>query len=324
MKVMTQHRCRSLLALATVALCSACVTDDPASLTKTNMTLQFSTRTETDAYAVEGEAMKSLEVYVVNQASREIVRQWKGNFSETETKTVTFADLTGGQSGKSTTYVVYAIANPPAGYDFESDFNKGVSPSLKAVRTTTTPTVAVDAERGIPMTASKDVTLEDKDVALKLHVVRAVAKAQLTLTNHYGADVTLSSISFGRFFPTKTYLWGDGQTVVMPTTQDWTLQSYTENLQALVLKKDETNKVVPLGYFFESTGLGDAYTFTLNSPTMAEQTFTWNMNQKNGLMQVKRNQLLNVSVEILKPAEVKISYEVTDWDERTVDVPPFQ
>lgn len=312
------------MALACLAFCTAaCVNDDPASLPKTNMTLQFTTRTASDPNAVEGEGMQRLEVYVVNKASREIIRQWKGSFPETETKTITFADLTGGKAGAGTEYEVYAVANAPSGYDFRKDYNQGVSPSL--TYTLSTSKAMVDfGTQGIPMTAVKSVVLQDQDVALHLKVVRAVAKAQLKLTNHYGADVTLSDVSFGRFFPTKTNLWGDGETVVMPTSGDWVYNNYEEPLQSLVLKKDESNRVVPLGYFFESTGLTDAYTFTLRSTTMQEHTFTWNMYAKSGMNAVKRNQFLNINVTILKPSEVVISYEVTDWDERTVDVPPFQ
>lgn len=321
---MNIHSCKNWMALACLAFCTAaCVNDDPASLPKTNMTLQFTTRTASDPNAVEGEGMQRLEVYVVNKASHEIIRQWSGSFDETETKTITFADLTGGKAGAGTEYEVYAVANAPSGYDFRTDFNGGAAPSLQ--RTLSTSTALVDfGTEGIPMTAKQDVVLQDKDVALTLKVVRAVAKAQLRLTNHYGSDVTLTNLSFGRFFPTRTYLWGDGETVVMPTATDWTYNAYSKNLNNLVLKTNESNLVVPLGYFFESTGLTDVYTFTLNSTTMQEHTFTWNMYEQSGLNAVKRNQFLNINVTILKPSEVQISYEVTDWDERTVDVPAFQ
>lgn len=321
---MNIHSCKNWMALACLAFCAAaCVNDDLTSLPKTNMTLQFTTRTASDPNAVEGEGMQRLEVYVVNKASHEIIRQWSGTFAETESKTVTFADLTGGKAGAGTEYEVYAVANAPEGYDFRTDFNLGTDPSLS--RTLSTSTAMVDfGTRGIPMTAVKSVVLQDKDVALTLKVVRAVAKARLNLTNHYGSDVTLSKLEFGRFFPSKTNLWGDGETVVTPASADWTYNTYSKDLKNLVLKTNESNLEVPLGYFFESTGLTDAYTFTLTSTTMQEKTFTWNMYAKSGLNAVKRNQLLNINVTILKPSEVKISYEVTDWDERTVDVPEFQ
>lgn len=321
---MNIHSCKNWMALACLAFCAAaCVNDDTASLPKTNMTLKFTTRTASDPNAVEGEGMKRLEVYVVNKASHEIIRQWRGSFDETETKTITFADLTGGKAGAGTEYEVYAVANAPSAYDFRTDFNLGAAPSLQ--RTLTTATALVDfGTEGIPMTAKQDVVLQDRDVALTLKVVRAVAKAQLRLTNHYGSDVTLTNLSFGPFFPTRTHLWGDGETVVMPAATDWTYNTYYKSLESMVLKANESNRVVPIGYFFESTGLTTAYTFTLNSTTMQEKTFTWNMYEKSGLNAVKRNQLLNINVTILKPSEVRISYEVTDWDERTVDVPAFQ
>lgn len=183
--------------------------------------------------------------------------------------------------------------------------------------------------RGLPMEwMNKNLTIEpptDTPQTIEVQLVRAVAKLNIMMNNALSEPITITGMSFGKFFGNSLYLFHESNLDV-PEDQDGTmyaLKAYSD--LDITIQGNQSEQLVLYIYpsFAWKSGTLSPYTIgfsTAAGKTYPEQTF---VNDYGALNSIARNTQVNISATLRTDAHIQINYKVVPWENNTVDVPSF-
>lgn len=279
MKALSRHYIMAgLVTLAYMA--GSCSNEDEASGGKTPVTLTFATRSATGAENAEiltGEGMKHLRVIVADSKNR-ICYNYTHTFdNEGTSTTVRFGDLYAGE-----TYKFYAVANETS---FDADFSNPDLNNLPATSLT-------EAQRpklinnGLPAAGSMSLQLTEQTPDQTINLLRAVAKIKITFINETNAEESITNIKLSGA--------SAGSTALFPTesvSSSGTTNLVWENCTVPA----SGSQACPVQYVYECTPPAGGYVLTA---TRGGQEHTFNLTQLAGLNEIKRNQQINISINL--------------------------
>lgn len=187
-------------------------------------------------------------------------------------------------------------------------------------------TYAEIKEHGLPMTGKSegvDITTENQQIAVSLD--RAVVKLHLTVENATSDELTLDWVKFGNFVSDRVYLFRQSQLDIPSSTLYKELRYPTDENSTLgvtLAVKAQTQwspvYIYPNFAYKDPTGT-NPYTLSIatDKKTYAPSLLSANINS------MVRNTQFNILARITASATIEISYKFVPWEEKTVEVPPF-
>lgn len=184
-------------------------------------------------------------------------------------------------------------------------------------------------ETGLPMEwMNKSLTIEpptDTPQTIEVQLVRAVAKLNIMMNNALSEPITITGMSFGKFFGNSLYLFHESNLDV-PEDNDGTIydsKAYSD--LDITIQGNQSEQLVLYIYpsFAWKSGTLSPYTIGFSTEagkTYPEQTF---VNDYGALNSIARNTQVNISATLRTDAHIQINYEVVPWENNTVDVPSF-
>lgn len=182
-------------------------------------------------------------------------------------------------------------------------------------------------ENGLPMTwMNQSLTIAPPSGTpqnIEVNLVRVVAKLNITMNNALTEPLTITGMSFGKFFGDRLYLFQE-TSLDVPNDAQYEVKNYT-NL-AITIPGSSSESLVLYIYpsFAWSNGTqASPYTIgfsTQNNITYRPQAF---VNEFGALNAIARNTQVNISATLRTTAHVEIQFNVVDWQENTIDVPSF-
>lgn len=340
MKHLSYHYIMALLAacLLSVAM-TGCTADDDGHTTDGRTAtirldipmLEAATRITTPTEAQE-KAINQLRVIILSQGATSI------------NQTFTADDLTGGSITIDNVPVgpvqMYVIANEAS---LGKDYNNLLDLKNDVVDVDGKRKVLIKDEsrtyfpkrgsefppRGLPMEwMNKNLTIEpptDTPQTIEVQLVRAVAKLNIMMNNALSEPITITGMSFGKFFGNSLYLFHESNLDV-PEDNDGTIydsKAYSD--LDITIQGNQSEQLVLYIYpsFAWKSGTLSPYTIgfsTAAGKTYPEQTF---VNDYGALNSIARNTQVNISATLRTAAHIQINYKVVPWENNTVDVPSF-
>lgn len=159
---------------------------------------------------------------------------------------------------------------------------------------------------------------------IDIELERQVAKLNIVMNNTLSEAITITSILFGEFFCDRFYFYRESQldvpddaiydsktyeglNIEIPGGQSATLVCYV--YPSFAWKKDEDPSPYTIGFTTENGG------------NYLPKTF---INEYGALNSILRNTQVNIYATLSKSANINIKFSVTPWDEKDVEVPPFE
>lgn len=182
---------------------------------------------------------------------------------------------------------------------------------------------------GLPMEwMNKNLTIEPPTgtpQTIEVQLVRAVAKLNIMMNNALSEPITITGMSFGKFFGNSLYLFHESNLDV-PEDNDGTMydsKAYSD--LDITIQGNQSEQLVLYIYpsFAWKSGTLSPYTIgfsTAAGKTYPEQTF---VNDYGALNSIARNTQVNISATLRTDAHIQINYKVVPWENNTVDVPSF-
>lgn len=181
---------------------------------------------------------------------------------------------------------------------------------------------------GLPMSwMNKNLTIEPPTAGtpqtVSVNLVRAVAKLNILMSNALTDAITIDQMSFGPFFGNCLYLFAE-QDLDVPDDTGYDSKEYTGlNIE---IAGGETAQLTLYIYpsFAWTNPLEDSpYTIGFHTAAGNEYIPQSFVNNYGALNSIARNTQVNIHATLSAPANVKISFEVVPWAEKSVEVPPF-
>lgn len=145
-------------------------------------------------------------------------------------------------------------------------------------------------------------SLSDGDEVM-IKVTRAVARIDLNINNKTGADLNVSKVSFGEFFPTSGFLFSQSDASVQYTEKDFVESETIENEKSNVFTY----------YLYESCSNEEGvYKVGLNESPEFPLTQIYDAS-KTPIKEIKRNTILKINA-IANASGWELQCEVTPWD----------
>lgn len=159
-------------------------------------------------------------------------------------------------------------------------------------------------ENGLPMVGSKSVSDIEDNATISIDVTRAVARIDLTINNKTGADLSVSKVSFGKFFPTNGFLLAQSDASVTYTTKTFDESNTIENAKSDVFTY----------YLYESCSDEEGvYKVGLNESPEFPLTQIYDAVSKAPIKEIKRNTILKINA-IANASGWELQCEVAPWD----------
>lgn len=182
--------------------------------------------------------------------------------------------------------------------------------------------------RGLPMSwMNKNLTIEPPTAGtpqtVSVNLVRTVAKLNILMSNALTDAITIDQMSFGPFFGNCLYLFAE-QNLDVPDDTGYDSKQYTG--LSIEIPGGETAQLTLYIYpSFAWTDPGAVSPYTIGFHTEAGKEYLpQSFVDKNGAINsIARNTQVNIHATLSAPANVKISFEVVPWAEKSVEVPPF-
>lgn len=159
---------------------------------------------------------------------------------------------------------------------------------------------------------------------ININLERQVAKLNIVMNNTLTEAITITSVTFGEFFCDRFYFYRESQLDV-PDNAIYDNKTY-EGLHIEIPGGESATLVC---YVYPSFAWKDAtesspYTIgfsTQNGGYYAPQNF---INEFGALNSILRNTQVNIYATLSKSANINIKFSVTPWDEKKVEIPPFE
>lgn len=184
-----------------------------------------------------------------------------------------------------------------------------------------------EPKKGLPMgwrnlyltIAPPSDTPQTVDVKLE----RQVAKLNIEMNNTLTTDIVINEISFGAFMSDRFYFYRETDLDV-PDGAEYDGRTYS-GLGIPVKGGDKATLIcyVYPSFAWKSSGVSSPYTIGFRTEAGVNypaQPFVKNFGALNSIL---RNTQINIYATLSKESNVDISFSVVDWDDKTVNVPPF-
>lgn len=293
--------------LLLMGVVTSCIKDDIATASDAdavNITVNVGSRAA-DSEALSNDGIKTLRLILVQDGK--VVSNSKHDFTTTEGQPLLEKgiNIIGLKKAATDFYAVVNEASVDVAYDnmkIGTDFDVNVFSQAQLVSYS----VFKPEENGLPMVGSKSVAdIEIKDnAAVSIDVTRAVARIDLTINNKTGADLGVSKVSFGKFFPTNGFLLAQSDASVTYTAKTFDESNTIENAKSDVFTY----------YLYESCSDEEGvYKVGLNESPEFPLTQIYDAVSKAPIKEIKRNTILKINA-IANASGWELQCEVAPWD----------
>lgn len=318
-----------LLALLPVS----CIKDDYAAKEKATVQVTFTTRALSDETIAsnelaDNERMKTLRV-IVAKGSKILYNEYytESDFVKNENgqryKTITFSELVT-EDEEDRTFDFYAIAN-----EVGTRYNDWENVSVQTLENMEI-TQPFSSNSLIPQTAKKTITVQIPQdgggiQVEKMQLEFVVAKVSLSFSNQTGEAQTLSDVMIADAKPDRGFLFNDEneKTIYIPDGLNYSDVIWPRYVIPAGTELEPRVYDYPPVYLFpgQNSSLDSGYklTATLNDSDSRELL----MPSITGL---DRGQELKINIRLYKEAvdtQIKLTWEVVDWQTTNNIVPPF-
>lgn len=285
---------------------TSCIKDDIATTSDAdavNITVNVGSRAA-DSEALSDEGIKTLRLILVQEGK--VVSNSKHDFTTTEGQPLLEKgiNIIGLKKAATDFYAVVNEASAAVNYDelFKTSetFNHNAFSQAQLV-----PYSEFQPERnGLPMVGNKSVSDIEDNATISIDVTRAVARIDLTINNKTGADLSVSKVSFGKFFPTNGFLLAQSDASVTYTTKTFDESNTIENAKSDVFTY----------YLYESCSDEEGvYKVGLNESPEFPLTQIYDAVSKAPIKEIKRNTILKINA-IANASGWELQCEVAPWD----------
>lgn len=295
--------------LLLIGVVTSCIKDDIAA-TETgtaNITVNISSRSgEVDndnSEVLANEDIKTIRLILVQNGK--VVSNSKHSFTAPDGQKLLEQGIriVGVKKAATDFYAVVNEAN--VNKNFESDFKVGTTfdgPAFSQVQLIAYS--SFNSANGLPMVGCETKpSLSDGDEVM-IKVTRAVARIDLTINNKTGADLGVSKVSFGKFFPTNGFLLAQSDASVTYTTKTFDESNTIENAKSDVFTY----------YLYESCSDEEGvYKVGLNESPEFPLTQIYDAVSKAPIKEIKRNTILKINA-IANASGWELQCEVAPWD----------
>ena len=291
--------------LLLMGVVTSCIKDDIATTSDAdmvNITVNVGSRAA-DSEALTDEGIKTLRLILVQDGK--VVSNSKHDFTTTEGQPLLEKgiNINGLKKAATDFYAVVNEASVAVNYDelfkISEAFNNAFSQAQLVPYSGFKP-----EENGLPMVGSKSVSDIEDNATISIDVTRAVARIDLTINNKTGADLSVSKVSFGKFFPTNGFLLAQSDASVTYTTKTFDESNTIENAKSDVFTY----------YLYESCSDEEGvYKVGLNESPEFPLTQIYDAVSKAPIKEIKRNTILKINA-IANASGWELQCEVAPWD----------
>lgn len=295
--------------LLLIGVATSCIKDDIATTeTRTaNITVNISSRSgEVDndnSEVLANEDIKTIRLILVQNGK--VVSNSKHSFTVPDGQKLLEQGIRIVGVNKAATDFYAVVNEANVNKNFESDFKVGTTfdgPAFSQVQLIAYS--SFNSANGLPMVGCETKpSLSDGDEVM-IKVTRAVARIDLNINNKTGADLNVSKVSFGEFFPTSGFLFSQSDASVQYTKKDFVESETIENEKSNVFTY----------YLYESCSNEEGvYKVGLNDSPEFPLTQIYDAVSKTPIKEIKRNTILKINA-IANASGWELQCEVAPWD----------
>lgn len=295
--------------LLLIGVATSCIKDDIAT-TETgtaNITVNISSRSgEVDndnSEVLANEDIKTIRLILVQNGK--VVSNSKRSFTVPDGQKLLEQGIRIVGVNKAATDFYAVVNEANVNKNFESDFKVGTTfdgPAFSQVQLIAYS--SFNSANGLPMVGCETKpSLSDGDEVM-IKVTRAVARIDLNINNKTGADLNVSKVSFGKFFPTNGFLLAQSDASVTYTAKTFDESNTIENAKSDVFTY----------YLYESCSDEEGvYKVGLNESPEFPLTQIYDAVSKAPIKEIKRNTILKINA-IANASGWELQCEVAPWD----------
>lgn len=295
--------------LLLIGVATSCIKDDIAT-TETgtaNITVNISSRSgEVDndnSEVLANEDIKTIRLILVQNGK--VVSNSKHSFTAPDGQKLLEQGIRIVGVNKAATDFYAVVNEANVNKNFESDFKVGTTfdgPAFSQVQLIAYS--SFNSANGLPMVGCETKpSLSDGDEVM-IKVTRAVARIDLNINNKTGADLNVSKVSFGKFFPTNGFLLAQSDASVTYTAKTFDESNTIENAKSDVFTY----------YLYESCSDEEGvYKVGLNESPEFPLTQIYDAVSKAPIKEIKRNTILKINA-IANASGWELQCEVAPWD----------
>lgn len=295
--------------LLLIGVATSCIKDDIAT-TETgtaNITVNISSRSgEVDndnSEVLANEDIKTIRLILVQNGK--VVSNSKHSFTVPDGQKLLEQGIRIVGVNKAATDFYAVVNEANVNKNFESDFKVGTTfdgPAFSQVQLIAYS--SFNSANGLPMVGCETKpSLSDGDEVM-IKVTRAVARIDLNINNKTGADLNVSKVSFGKFFPTNGFLLAQSDASVTYTAKTFDESNTIENAKSDVFTY----------YLYESCSDEEGvYKVGLNESPEFPLTQIYDAVSKAPIKEIKRNTILKINA-IANASGWELQCEVAPWD----------
>ena len=295
--------------LLLIGVATSCIKDDIAT-TETgtaNITVNISSRSgevdDDNSEVLANEDIKTIRLILVQNGK--VVSNSKHSFTVPDGQKLLEQGIRIVGVNKAATDFYAVVNEANVNKNFESDFKVGTTfdgPAFSQVQLIAYS--SFNSANGLPMVGCETKpSLSDGDEVM-IKVTRAVARIDLTINNKTGADLGVSKVSFGKFFPTNGFLLAQSDASVTYTTKTFDESNTIENAKSDVFTY----------YLYESCSDEEGvYKVGLNESPEFPLTQIYDAVSKAPIKEIKRNTILKINA-IANASGWELQCEVAPWD----------
>lgn len=295
--------------LLLIGVVTSCIKDDIAT-TETgtaNITVNISSRSgevdDDNSEVLANEDIKTIRLILVQNGK--VVSNSKHSFTAPDGQKLLEQGIRIVGVNKAATDFYAVVNEANVNKNFESDFKVGTTfdgPAFSQVQLIAYS--SFNSANGLPMVGCETKpSLSDGDEVM-IKVTRAVARIDLNINNKTGADLNVSKVSFGEFFPTSGFLFSQSDASVQYTEKDFVESETIENEKSNVFTY----------YLYESCSNEEGvYKVGLNDSPEFPLTQIYDAVSKTPIKEIKRNTILKINA-IANASGWELQCEVAPWD----------
>lgn len=294
--------------LLLIGVVTSCIKDDIAATEAgtANITVNISSRSgevdDDNSEVLANEDIKTIRLILVQNGK--VVSNSKHSFTAPDGQKLLEQGIRIVGVNKAATDFYAVVNEANVNKNFESDFKVGTTfdgPAFSQVQLIAYS--SFNSANGLPMVGCETKpSLSDGDEVM-IKVTRAVARIDLNINNKTGADLNVSKVSFGEFFPTSGFLFSQSDASVQYTEKYFVESETIENEKSNVFTY----------YLYESCSNEEGvYKVGLNESPEFPLTQIYDAS-KTPIKEIKRNTILKINA-IANASGWELQCEVAPWD----------
>ena len=188
--------------------------------------------------------------------------------------------------------------------------------------------ITESAQKGLPMSwMAKDHEIISGENSLSVELVRCVSKIRMEIQNNFSEKITVSKVSFGKFFGNSFYLFRE-KNLDVPARKNYVSREFGEE-EGVSYEIQPNGKEVLILYFYPSfawTSGSVASPYTIGFETQRETYPQMVFLGPTGTSynSIPRNTQVNINVTLSGEAYVSVSFAVVPWVGTEITVPDFE